>query len=39
MLGILELALLTIVVGVACGLHLAAQGGPLPPERYHLGRR
>ena len=39
MLAMLELVLLSVFVGAMCGLHLAAQGGPAVPERYHLGRR
>jgi hypothetical protein len=38
MIAILELILLSVFVGAMSGLHLAAQGGPEAPERYHLGR-
>ncbi len=39
MIAVLELILLSVFVGAMSGLHLAAQGGPGVPERYHLGRR
>jgi hypothetical protein len=39
MLDLLELLLLCVFVGAMSGLHLAAQGGPAAPERYHLGGR
>jgi hypothetical protein len=39
MIAVLELIVLSVFVGAMSGLHLAAQGGPAVPERYHLGRR
>jgi len=39
MFVMLQLLLLSAVVGGLSGLTLAAQPGPSAPERYHLGRR
>jgi hypothetical protein len=39
MFALLQLLLLSVVVGGLSGLTLAAQPGAGAPERHHLGRR